>query len=111
MNHKHAALINQFNAEFIRTTGKKGHNHITYNSGWFTLPNGNKERAKSVQLRIDVMKLEPTAVGRFEMVNGVSAWIAADMHVVKSHVGGHDVIEAKDTPYGCSVSDEAYWAN
>jgi len=109
--NKHIELINQFNAEFIRTTGKTGHHHITYNSGWYTLPNGKKERSAVVQRKIDEMKLEPMAVGRFELVNGVSAWIAADMHVVKSVVGGRDVIEAKDTPHCCSVASESYWAN
>ena len=60
---------------------------------------------------VSAMQQKPTAVGRFEMVNGVSTWIEADQHVVQSVVGGKDVVESKDTPYGCSVSDEAYWAN
>ena len=34
-----------------------------------------------------------------------------DYHMVKNVMNGALVQEAVDTPYGCSVSDEAYWCN
>jgi len=112
MNAKHIELLNEYNAEYIRTTGKKQGN-AEYGNGWFTVYGYRKEklRAKDMVSLIAGMKSLPTAVGRFEMVNGVSTWIETDQHVVQSVVGGKDVVESKDTPYGCSVSDEAYWAN
>lgn len=112
MNAKHIALLNEYNAEFCRITGKKKGN-ADYGNGWFTVYayRTTKHRAAEMVEKIEELKKQPTAIGRFETVNGVSTWIEADQHVVQSVVGGKDVIEAKDTPYGCSVSDEAYWAN
>jgi hypothetical protein len=34
-----------------------------------------------------------------------------DYHTVKNVMSGALVQEAVDTPYGCSVGDEAYWCN
>lgn len=34
-----------------------------------------------------------------------------DYHMVKNVMSGALVREAVDTPYGCSVGDEAYWCN
>jgi hypothetical protein len=112
MKYNNISLVTEYNAEFCRTTGKKQGNG-EYANGWFTIHGYRKEKLRGTEMLVKIAELKklPTAVARFEMVNGVSTWIEADQHVVQSVVGGKDVIEAKDTPYGCSVSDEAYWSN
>ena len=104
------ALIEEYGSEYLRTTGRN--NKITYNAGWFTLPNGDKARASEVKKYLEVLKTRPTVTGRMENVNGVQTFVEAHQHVVKSLIPPHmDVIEDRDTPYGCSVADEAYWSN
>ena len=43
-------------------------------------------------------------------VNGVPTRISSRQHVVKSIVGGQEVVEDKDTPLCCSVASETYWS-
>ena len=107
---KHNAMVeltDEYLSEYIRTTGKGG--KITYEAGWFTMPNGDKARAKDIKKFIETLKERPTVTRRQEMVNGVLTWIEASQHVVTSLVGGKQVIEERDTPDCCSVASETYW--
>ena len=103
-------LLVEYIGEYHRTTGK--HGSATYNRGWFTLPNGDKVRCAEFEKMIETLKSRPTVTGRNELVNGEMKFVEAHRHVVKSLMPPHlDVIEDRDTPYGCSVKDEAYWSN
>jgi len=99
-----------YNVQIHRTSGKHMGQFVTYNRGWYKTYTGKKFRAEGLIELTEKLMHEETAIARYEMVNGVKMWIDADKHVVQSVVGGKDVIESKDTPYGCSVSDEAYWS-
>ena len=47
-----------------------------------------------------------------ELVNGVPTEVPSTHRVVTSAFDGKtQVVEAKDTPYACSVGSEAYWCN
>jgi hypothetical protein len=44
-------------------------------------------------------------------VNGVPTQIPSTHHVVKNFLYGGEVVEAKDTPWCCSVASETYWSS
>lgn len=59
---------------------------------------------------VPVVTPQPAEAPTQQLVNGVLTDIPAGYRVVKSIMAPHkEVIESKDTPYGCSVADEAYW--
>jgi len=58
--HELIALAENYGSEYLRTTGRK--NKITYDAGWFTLPNGDKARPSEVKKFTGVMKVRPTYV-------------------------------------------------
>jgi hypothetical protein len=104
-----AELIKEYNAEYLRTTGKR--RELTYNpagGGWFTFPSGDKGRWETVENALNVLKSRPTVCDRIEKVNGVETVIKANQHVVKNLMSDMDVIEDRDTPNCCSVASEAY---
>ena len=39
----------------------------------------------------------------------IEVGLPEDMHFVTNLMSGKQVLEAKDTPYSCSVASEAYW--
>lgn len=100
-------VINKYKEEYERTNGKGI--VVTYWRGWYKI-GSDKYRRKEVISMIEVLKARPTVVDRMEMVNGVSTLVKASQHVVKSLVGGKDVIEERDTPNCCSVASETYWS-
>jgi len=105
-------LIKAYNEEYLRTTNLR--RELTYKAagGWFTFPSGDKGRWETVEKALAVLKTRPTCCDRVEHVNGVATVIKASQHVVKSLMAPHmEVIEERDTPYGCSVASEAYWSN
>jgi hypothetical protein len=110
MKHNSAQICYNYSVQVHRTTGKPMKEFVTYNRGWYETYRGKKFRAEGLIELTEELKHEDTAIGRWEVVNGVKTWIDADKHVVQSVVGGKDVIESRDTPYGSSVSDEAYWS-
>jgi hypothetical protein len=106
-------LLKEYIHEYCRTTGKDGNFVVSYSSGWFRLcQSATAVRRAEFEKMIETLKSRPTVMRRQEMVNGVLTWIEAHQHVVKSLMPPHkDVIEDRDTPYGCSVKDEAYWSS
>ena len=109
MKHNPAQICYNYNVQIHRTSGKPMGQFVTYNHGWYKTNNNKTFRAEALIELTEQLKHQDTAIARWEMVNGTKTWIDSDKHVVQSIVGGKDVIESKDTPYGCSVSDEAYW--
>jgi hypothetical protein len=107
---KDLKLINDYMYEYHRTTGNR--RELTYNAGWYTFPSGEKGRRADVIKATEVLKARPRVFSRMEPVNGVMTKIEASQHVVKSFMPPHkDVIEERNTSYGCSVADESYWSN
>ena len=106
-------LLKEYIHEYCRTTGKDGNFVVSYSKGWFRLcQNATAVRRAEFEKMIEALKTRSTVTSRQELVNGVMTMIEAHQHVVKSMMPPHkDVIEARDTPYGCSVADEAYWSN
>jgi len=100
-------IINKYKEEYERANGKGI--IVTYYRGWYKV-NGDNYRRKEILSMIEVLKARPTVTRRQEMVNGVLTWVEAHQHVVKSLVGGQDVIEDRDTPNCCSVASETYWS-
>lgn len=102
-------LLSEYITEFRRTTGKNA--SMSYNRGWFVMPNGDKKRKATVETMLATLKTRPTLSGRQELVNGVLTLVKASQHVVKSLMPPHkDVIEERDTPWNCSVASETYWS-
>ena len=106
-------LLKEYIHEYCRTTGKDGNFVVSYSSGWFRLcQSATAVRRAEFEKMIETLKSRPTVTGRNELVNGEMKFVEAHRHVVKSLMPPHlDVIEDRDTPYGCSVKDEAYWSN
>lgn len=55
-----AKLIEEWQAEYRRTTGAKDPLAVTYGQGWFTVLGFRKYRASAVQSAIDSLKTRPT---------------------------------------------------
>lgn len=111
MTNDIADILGEYRAEYARTTGKPEPT-VSYYRGWFTMPNGDRCRRAEFEKALAALESRPSVTDRQELVNGVMTLVKASQHVVKSLMSPHkDVIEERDTPYGCSVKDEAYWSN